>query len=216
MTPETPALYPSRSGAGALLGRRVYKRVRPPVLVVGVTPGGVEVAASAAKALQCHFDVVIAVHVRMEGGLGIVGAVAEDADAVLDSAFQPRFGVLEALDDAIDRARRAIKSERLLFRGHRPMRSVEGMHVVVVEGLMTSPWKALAAVEALRGHRPEGIAVAAAVSTQSVQESLLARRIEFICPTILLDPTGHPRPFGDPQDPSAERLRSIIIARDAA
>ncbi len=216
MTPDIPALYPSRSGAGALLGRRVYRRVPSPILVVGMTPGGVEVAASAAKALQCHFDVIIAVNVRLEGGLGIVGAVAEDADAVLDPAFHPRFGVLEALDNAIDRARRAIKSERLLFRGHRPMRSVEGMHVVVVEGLMTSPWKAIAAVEALRVHRPEGVAVAAAVSTQSVQELLLARRIEFICPTVLLDPAGHPRPFGDPQDPSAERLRSIIIARDAA
>ena len=216
MTPEIAALYPSRSGAGALLGRRVYRRVRPPVLVVGITPGGVEVAANAAKALQCQFDVIIAVHVRLEGGLGVVGAIAEDADAVLDPAFHPRFGVLEALDAAIDRARRGIKSERLLFRGHRPMRSVEGMHVVVVEGLMTSPWKAVAAVEALRIHGADDITVAAAVSTQNVQEMLLARRIEFVCPTVLLDPAGHPRPFGDPQDPSAERLRSIIIARDAS
>jgi DNA-binding LacI/PurR family transcriptional regulator len=90
------------------------------------------------------------------------------------------------------------------------------MYVVVVEGQMTSPWKILAAVEALREHQPEGIIVAAAVSTQSVQELLLARRIEFACPTVLLDPSGHPRPFGDPQDPSAERLRSIVIAREVS
>lgn len=215
MTTPTSAVYPSRAAAGALLGRRVYQRIRPPVLVVGVTPGGVEVAANAAKAIQCRFDVVVAAQIRMEG-LGVIGAVAEDADAVLDPAFQPRFGIVQALDAAIDRARRAVKGERLLFRGHRPMRPAAGMNVVVVEGNMTAPWKALAAVEALRAEEPEGILVAAAVSTQSVQELFLARRIEFACPTLLLDPSGHPRPFGDPQDPSAERLRSIVIAREAA
>jgi predicted phosphoribosyltransferase len=215
MTTSTSALYPSRAAAGALLGRRVYQRTRPPVLVVGLTPGGVEVAANVAKAMQCHFDVIVAAQIRMDG-LGVIGAVAEDADAVLDPAFQPRFGIMQALDTAIDRARRAVKGERLLFRGHRPMRSAGGMYVVVVEGQMTSPWKILAAVEALREHQPEGIIVAAAVSTQSVQELLLARRIEFACPTVLLDPSGHPHPFGDPQDPSAERLRSIVIAREVS
>jgi hypothetical protein len=32
----------------------------------------------------------------------------------------------------------------------------------------------------------------------------------------VLDPAGHPHPFGDPEDPSAERLRSIVVARQAA
>jgi len=34
--------------------------------------------------------------------------------------------------------------------------------------------------------------------------------------SVVLDEAGHPRPFGDPQDPSAERLRSIVVARQAA
>jgi hypothetical protein len=45
---------------------------------------------------------------------------------------------------------------------------------------------------------------------------VLAYKFEFVCPTVVLDPEGHPRPFGDPQDPSAERLRSIVVARQAA
>jgi predicted phosphoribosyltransferase len=209
------ALYPSRSGAGALLARRVYARVRQPVLVVGVTPGGVEVAASVAQGLQCHFDVVVAGNVRLEG-LGIIGAVAEDGDAVLDPGFSPRFGVMEALEEAIGKARRAVKSERLLFRGQRPLRSPEGMSVVVVDGQITAPWKALASAEVMRQLGAESVAITAPVSTKAVQELLLARRIDFICPSILLDPGGHSQPFGDPQDPSAERLRSIVVAREAA
>jgi hypothetical protein len=49
-----------------------------------------------------------------------------------------------------------------------------------------------------------------------VQERIRARKYDLVCPSILLDPGGHPRPFGDPQDPSAERLRSIVVARQAA
>lgn len=208
-------LYRSRSGAGAELGRQVYKRLRPPVVVVGVTPTGVEIAAGAAKALDVPFDVVVTAHVRMEG-IGILGAVAEDANAVLDSAFQPRFGVMQALNEAIERARRVVKTDRVLFRGQRPLRTVAGVDVAVVDGHLTVPWKVLAATEAILEGHPRHVIIAAPVSTQSVQERLRARRVEFLCPTVLPDPGGHPRPFGDPDDPSAERLRSIIIAREAA
>jgi uncharacterized Zn-finger protein len=63
---------------------------------------------------------------------------------------------------------------------------------------------------------PARVVLAAAVSTQAVREHVAARRLEFACPNILKDPNGHPQPFGDPQDPSAERLRSIVVARQAA
>ena len=115
------ALYPTRSGAGAHLGKTLYQRVRPPTVIWAVTPTGVEVGAAAAKALQCAFDVVVGSHVRMDE-VGIVGAMAEDTEAVIDQKFRPRFGMMDAVEEAIDRSRRAIKQERLLFRGQRPLR----------------------------------------------------------------------------------------------
>jgi putative phosphoribosyl transferase len=212
---ELPALYPTRSGAGAMLGRQIYQRVTQPILMVAVTPSGVEIAASASKAMGCAFDVIVAAHIRIEN-LGIIGALAEDHDAVIDPEFQPRFNVLETLDAAIDRARRAVKTERLLFRGPRPMRSVQGVNVVVVDANLVTPWKVLAAVEAIRADEPARVYAAAPVSTQAVQERMRARKVDFVCPSVIMDPGGHPRPFGDPQDPSAERLRSIVVAREAA
>lgn len=208
-------LYPSRSGSGAMLGGKLRSRLDPPVVIWGVTPTGVEIAAGAAISMKCKFDVVVAAHVRLEG-LGVVGAMAEDCDAVLDPSFEPRFGMMEALNESIDRARRAIKTERLLFRGPRPLRDVEGSTLVIADGHVTNSWKLLAAAEVGSRMGASRVILAAPVGTQAVREHIAARRVEFACPSIMDDPNGHPNPFGDPQDPSAERLRSIVVARQAA
>src|SRR6185436_359488 len=105
--------------AGSFLGRQLYQRFQPPVVVLGLAPSGVEVAAAAAKAMSASFDVIIAAHIRMDET--IIGAVAEDGEAVLDPDFAPAFSQMEMLNEAIDRARRAIKAERLLFRGQRQL-----------------------------------------------------------------------------------------------
>ena len=209
------ALYPSRAAAGALLGRQLYQRCPSPVTLLGITPTGVEIAANAAQAMSCGFDVIVGAHVRLEGK-GMVGAIAEDADAVTDPDFNPGFGLMEQLNAALDSARRAVKTERLLFRGQRPLRTLEGINAVVVDGQLTSPWKALAAAAAAETMGAQKVWIAAAACTQAVQERIRARKYDLVCPSILLDPGGHPRPFGDPQDPSAERLRSIVVARQAA
>lgn len=208
-------LFSSRSAAGAELGRRLCHRVTLPAVVLGLTPRGVEIAFHAAKVSGCAFDVIVSSFVRLSG-LGIIGAVAEDADAELDPAFQPRFGLMTILAEAIEKARRAVKTERLLYRGHRPIRTLERSDVVIVEGPLTSPWKVLAACAAIRTLDPSKIVVAAPVCTYAVFERVQARGLEFVCPHVLRGAVGHPRPFAEQDDPSAERLRSIVVARDAA
>lgn len=212
-TPE--ALYPSRAAAGALLGRLIQQRCLPPIILLGITPTGVEMAAHASRALGCSFDVIVGAHVRVQGQ-GVVGAVAEDTDAITDPDYNPTFEAMDALNEAMEQARHSIKTERLLFRGHRPLRVAEDSNVVVTDGQLTSPWKALAAAQAVQGMSPRSVTIAAAAATQAVQERIRARRYAFICPSLLMDLEGHPRPFGDPLDPSAERLRSIVVARQAA
>lgn len=211
----TEALFASRAAAGAALGRQLYMRATPPVLVLGITASGVEIASHAARAIAATFDVIVAAYVRLDR-LGVVGAVAEDADAALDPQFQPRFGVMEALSEAIDRARRAIKTERLLYRGHRPIRSLEDAHVVLVDGPLTTPWKLLAAAQAMQGSRPVRIIATCPVITEASRDLIRARRLDLVCPHVVADPAGHPKPFAEFDDPSAERLRSIVVARDKA
>lgn len=213
--PAHAPLYQSRAAAGADLARLLAGRLTLPAVMIGVTPRGVEIAYNASTTLGSPFDVIVTSFVRVTG-LGIIGAVAEDADAELDPTFQPRFGLMTALTEAIEKARRAVKTERLLYRGHRPIRPLGGQHVALLEGPLTSPWKILAAERAVRPLAPEGVILAAPVCTQAVWDRIQARRLVLICPHVLPDTEGHPRPFAEQDDPSAERLRSIVVARDAA
>ena len=150
---EQSALYNTRSGAGSTLGRQLYQRVTTPVVVWGLAPSGVEIAAAAAEAMRCKFDVVVSAHVRIETD-EIVGAMAEDAEAVLDQTFQPKFSSLEQLEAAFERARRAIKQERLLFRGQRPIGNISDSSVIIVDGHVTTPWKLLAAAKCAETMKP--------------------------------------------------------------
>lgn len=209
------ALYPTRLGAGSMLGRSLNQRFHPPIVLLGISPTGVEVAAAASKAMNCAFDVIVATHIRMPE-LGIIGALAEDGEAVLDPDFAPRFGMLDALEQAIELSRRSIKTERVLFRGTRTMHPVEDSVAVIVDGQIVSPWKVLAAAEYCRGKGALRVAIAAPVSTQQAHERIRNRKFDFVSPSVIMDPGGHKRPFGDPVDPSAERLRSIVVARQAA
>jgi predicted phosphoribosyltransferase len=184
-------------------------------MLLGVTPTGVEIAASAAQGTTSGFDVVVGAHVRLDPH-GVIGAVAEDSDAVIDHYFEPRFDMLDPLHEAIDRARRAVKSERLLFRGQRHIRDLRDQSVAVVDGHVTAPWKLLAAARSAVELGARHVVVAAAVATQAVKERVATYKYDFICPSVVMDPAGHPHPFGDPEDPSAERLRSIVVARQAA
>ncbi len=209
------ALYPTLTSAGSELGRQLYQRVRKPAIMWGITPTGVEIAAAAAQAMKCTFDVVVASALRVEG-IGVVGAMAEDAKAVFDPAFKPTFDKIEVVDQAIDRSRRVIKQERLLFRGQRALFDVADACVVIVDAQVTSPWKVLAAAECAQAMRPAQVVIAAAVCTQVCSERFHSRRLEVVCPSVVMDPNGHPNPFGDFKDASSERLKSIVVARHAA
>ncbi len=72
---------------------------------------------------------------------------------------------------------------------------------------------AVAAAEAMK---PAHVVIQTAVSTKAVQVAIRTRRWEFVCPSVVMNREGHQVPFGDFQDPSAERLRSIVVARQAA
>lgn len=215
-SPAKPSLYPTKSGAGALLGEQLAARGYVSCILLGITPAGVEIAANAAKAMGAPFDVVVAAFIRLGSNLAPVGALAEALPAEMDPDFLPGMNLLEKLEVAIDESRANVRRDLVLFRKQREIKDVNGKTAIIVDGQIAHPWKALAAAKAVEALGARMVVIATPVATEAAAERIRARRIPLVCPSVVLDPNGHPAPYGDAMGDSPERLKAIMMAHQAA
>lgn len=214
--PKRDSLYPSRSSAGALLGQQLAARGYSGCILLGITPEGVEIAANAAKAMGASFDVLVASYIRLGSNLAPIGAIAESAPSEMDPDFQPGGNLLSKLEAAIDESRARISQDLVLYRTQRPVKSLKGRIAIIIDGHVVWPWKVLAAAKASEQLGASKIVIATPVATQAAADRIHGRRYELVCPSIIMDATGHPSPYGDAGGETPERLRSIMIAHQAA
>jgi predicted phosphoribosyltransferase len=160
--------------------------------------------------------VLVAAFIKLGSNLEPVGAMAESAPAEMDPDFKPGMALLDKLQSAIEESRARLRQDLVLYRTQRPVKSVAGRHAVIVDGEVTFPWKVLAAARAVQTLGATRISIATPVATELAADRIRARLIDFICPTILADAKGHPQPYGDAGGDSPERLKSIMIAHQAA
>jgi len=212
--PGSP-LYPSRSGAGALLGEQLAARGHTGAILLGITPEGVEVAAHAARAMGAPFDVLVASFIKLGSNLAPVGAMAESAPAEMDPEFQPGMSLMDSLQAAIDESRARVRQDLVLYRTLRPVKDLRGRHVVIVDAVVAFPWRVLAAARVAEGMGATGVVIAAPVASQAAVDRIRARQYEVVCPAILAEADPKADYFGESGD-TPERLRAIMIAHQAA
>ena len=215
-SPRRDSLYPTRSSAGAMLGQQLAGRGYLGCLLLGITPEGVEIAANAAKAMGAPFDVLVAAFIKLGSNVAPIGAIAESVPSEMDPDFQPSGGLLDKLTDAIDESRARVSQDLILYRTERPVKKLAGKIAVIVDGQIAYPWKALAAAKAAEQLGAKQVVIATPVATKASADRINAREYEFVCPTIVMDAQGHPAPYGDMAGETPERLRSIMIAHQAA
>ena len=216
MAQARPSLYPTRSSAGALLGQQIASRGYQSSVLLGITPEGVEIAAHASRALGAQFDVIVASFIKLGANLAPIGAMAETAPAEMDPDFQPGMNLLEKLQAAIDESRARVKQDLVLYRTQRPVKKLEGRTAVIVDGQIVWPWKVLAAAKAVEGLGARTVVIATPVAAQPAADRIRARQYPLVCPSVVLEQEGHPSPYGDAGKEDPERLRSIMIAHQAA
>jgi len=220
-TPPPPAprtsLYPTRSAAGAHLGTVLAAQGYVHCLLLGITPEGVEIAANAAKAMGASFDVLVAAFIRLGDNLAPVGALAENAtSAEMDPDFQPGMGLVEKLSSAIEESRARVRRDLVLYRTNRPIKRLDDRQVIIVDGQVFYPWKVLAAARAVVELGARRIAIATPVASADAAIRVRARRFEFVCPNVLEGVEQNSKVYGDAMGESPERLKSILIAHQAA
>src|SRR5205809_5765584 len=214
--PKRASLYPTRGAAGALLGQQLAARGYIGCLLLGITPEGVEIAANAAKAMGAQLDVLVAAFIKLGSNLAPIGAIAESVPSEMDPDFQPSGALLDKLASAIDESRARVSQDLILYRTQRPVKTLAGKVAVIVDGQVVYPWKVLAAAKAAEQLGAKQVVIATPVATQTAADRIRARSYEVVCPSVVVETSGHPAPYGDMTGEPPERLRSIMIAHQAA
>src|SRR6266853_2015306 len=214
--PKPASLYPTRSAAGALLCQQLAGRGYLGCLLLGITPEGVEIAANASKAMGAQFDVLVAAFIKLGSNLAPIGAIAESAPSEMDPDFQPSGALMDKLASAIDESRARVSQDLILYRTERPVKKLAGRIAVIIDGQVTYPWRVLAAAKVAEQLGAKQVVIATPVGTQAAADRVAARRYDFVCPSVVMDAQGHPAPYGDVAGETPERLRSIMIAHQAA
>ncbi len=158
--------FADRHDAGRRLAEALgFLKGRRDLLILAVPRGGVVVGAEVARALQAPLDVVIARKVGAPGNPELaIGAVAADGTTVLDEEMVQQLAVAQSyIQAATEGERREIERRLRTYRGDRPMPTVEGKTVVVVDDGVATGATTLAAVRSLRKQRPRELILAVPV-----------------------------------------------------
>jgi predicted phosphoribosyltransferase len=162
-------LFHTRREAGQRLARYLRPLAEHRHLVVLALPrGGVPVAAEIAARLGVPFDVFVVRKLGVPGHQELaMGAVASGGLRVLNPEVIQPLGITQDIIDQVARKElKEIDRREREYRGGRPLPSLDGATVVLVDDGVATGSTMLAAVEAVRMLRPWRVAVAAPVMSR--------------------------------------------------
>lgn len=182
MKPDLP--YRDRIEAGRFLAAELAQyKSKPEVIVLGLTRGGVPVAAEVASALQAPLDVVVVrkVGVPFEPELAM-GAIAGDGTQVLDRHVIHGLGVTDKDVAAVVAEERAeVERRERLYRGGRPLMDLKERTAILVDDGLATGSTMLAAVAFARKRLAKRIVMAVPIASMGAVEKLRAKVDECVC-----------------------------------
>jgi putative phosphoribosyl transferase len=144
--------FRDRTEAGRVLAPMVAPWVDPHTVVLGLPRGGVVVAAEVARSLHLALDVLVVRKVGAPGhGELAVGAVGEGGVVIVNRPLLARLDVPpEEFDWLARREQAEVDARALRLRGGRPLRSLRGRTVVLVDDGLATGATARAAADVAR------------------------------------------------------------------
>lgn len=182
MTVDLP--YRNRTEAGGLLAAALAGyQGNDDVVVLGLTRGGVPVAAEVARALHAALDVIV---VRK---LGVphqpelaMGAIAGDGTQVLDLGLIRTLGLTDkAVEAAALGQRIELERRERLYRGARPALDLRGRTAILVDDGLATGSTMLAAIVFAKKRQAKRVVVAVPVAPPQAVEKLPRQVDECIC-----------------------------------
>lgn len=166
--------FRDRAEAGGALAQLLVQFRDDDPVVLALPRGGVPVAFEVARALRAPLDVIVVrkLGVPFQPELGM-GAVGEEGVRVLDPNMV-RLAQVTAEEIATVEARERAELERRvrLYRGVRPMISLEGRTVIVVDDGIATGGTARAALQIARQHGARRVILAVPVASPDTVRAL--------------------------------------------
>ena len=175
--------FDDREDAGRQLARALEGHRGPETVVVGLTRGGVPVAAVVAERLDAPLDALV---VRKLGApiqpeLGI-GAIAEGGGRWVDRRIQAATGTSDAELDAVEARERALMERRVArYRAVRPRVKLRDRTVLLVDDGIATGGTVRAAIQSIRAEGPRKLVLAVPVAAVPTLEALAGQVDETVC-----------------------------------
>jgi putative phosphoribosyl transferase len=175
--------YTDRKQAGDLLAQKLLRyRDDSDVIVLGLPRGGVPVASEVARALHAPLDVFIVRKLGLPGHEEFaMGAIATGDVMVMNPDVAGLHIPEAALEEVVARERSELGRRELLYRGDRPLLSVENRIVILVDDGLATGSTMLAAATAVRRQQPKRIVVAVPVAAPETCEQFRHVVDEVVC-----------------------------------
>jgi putative phosphoribosyl transferase len=175
--------YTDRKEAGDLLAQKLLRyRDDPDVIVLALPRGGVPVAFEVARALHAPLDVFIVRKLGLPGHEEFaMGAIATGGVMVMNPDVAGLHIPEAAIEEVVARERSELGRRELLYRGDRPLLSVENRIVILVDDGLATGSTMLAAATAVRRQQPKRIVVAVPVAAPETCEQFRHVVDEVVC-----------------------------------
>ena len=176
--------FRNRTEAGQFLATKLAAYAgRPEVLVLALPRGGVPVGFEVARALDAPLDVFLVRKLGVPGHEELaMGAIASGGVRVLNQEVVEMLHIPEGVIAAVaDEEQRELERRERAYRGDRPVPSVRGRTVILVDDGLATGSSMRAAATALRQRGPARIVVAVPTAAPETCNEFKTEVDEIVC-----------------------------------
>jgi len=179
--------FNNRVSAGQELAQAVLDRLKPDkdddFLVLALPRGGVPVAFEVAQKLGAELDLMVVRKLGLPWHSELaMGAIASGGIRILNEDVVRSSGVREASIDQVQQdEEKELKRRETAYRGDRPMPTIQGRRVIIVDDGIATGATMKAAVQGVRSQKPADITVAVPVAPPETLSALRDLADDVVC-----------------------------------